>query len=73
LQWEVYSAEHIALHHKYAPTKLPTLEQAIRVIDDEYEKGGLLKLGSIGDPIYNEISRELMIQINKVYGEMRSV
>jgi hypothetical protein len=73
LQWELYMSDHLQLHKRYAPTPLPTLEQAMQVIDDQYQNGGFLKLGSIGDPLYREISDELMADLKKVYDEVRRV
>jgi len=71
-QWVLYESEHVGLHNKYGPPQLPTLRQSMNVINDEFDKGGLLKLGSVGEPEYIDITEDLMREINHVYNELRA-
>ena len=71
-QWVLYESEHIGLHNKFGPPQLPNLRQSMNVINDEFDKGGLLKLGSVGEPEYVDITEDLMRKINHVYNELRA-
>lgn len=61
---------HKDLHIMYDPPEIPTPDQAMDLIDEEEQKGGLLRYGSQNKPRFKPLSSDLMILLNHEYNSL---
>lgn len=63
---------HQILHDRYAPPKdLPSLTDLVDYLDESYDRGKLMRLGTAFNPSYEPITKELRSMYLEEYGRLK--